>query len=261
MQFGINIGAYPIPVAQQLSLIRQNGFSAVFCEADSGLLPTIAEPCAQYGLTIESCHAPFDHINDLWYETADGERMLDALLRSVDECADYGVPVLVTHLSSGENPPRVNDIGLSRLEALVQLADSRGVTIAFENQRMLGNLALALESFPTTAFCWDRGHEGCFTDGKWDFMALFGDRLAAIHLHDNAACHNKDDHRIPFDGTLDWRRPAAAIAQAGYEKALMLELFAENTPAYLTMGAEAYYARAAAAARRLGTLITEAARA
>lgn len=260
MQFGINIGAYPIPLAEQFFLIRQNGFSAVFCAAGSGLLPTVADQCAQYGLTLESGHAPFDHINDLWYETAEGERMLDELLRAVEECADHGVPTLVTHLSSGENPPRVNDIGFSRLETLVQLADSRGVTIAFENQRMLGNLALALEAFPTTAFCWDRGHEACFTDQKWDFMALFGDRLAAIHLHDNTACHNADDHRIPFDGTLDWRRPAAAIAGTGYDKALMLELFAANTPAYLTMGAAAYYARAAAAVHRLDALIAEAAR-
>lgn len=259
MDIGININAYPISLSEQLRLIKQNGFSSVFCMSGQPEMNELAEACAHAGITIESCHAPFDHINDIWYETEDGECMLDELLSAVNECRDYGVPVLVVHLSSGEAPPRVCDLGLSRFERLMAHADACGVTIAFENQRMLGNISVAMESFPNAAFCWDCGHEACFTDGKWDFMSLFGDRLAAIHIHDNRTTHNADDHRLPFDGGIDFARVTERLARFGYEKALMLEVFVGKNEAYREMGAEAYYARAAAVARRLAEAV-EAAR-
>ena len=255
MKIGMNLGAYPLPINEQLALIMKNGFCSVFLCSGCSEMPAIVEFCAREGLTIESCHAPFDHINDIWYDTPEGERMLSELLAAVDECRDYGIPVLVVHLSSGENPPRVNDLGLSRFEQLMTHADACGVTIAYENQRMLGNISVAMESFPTAAFCWDCGHEYCFTDGKWDYISLFGDRLAAIHIHDNRAEHNTDDHRLPFDGEIDFDSVTTRLAKAGYDKALMLEVFVGKNAAYLEMGAESYYARAAAVARRLAEAV------
>ena len=255
MTIGIVIGAYPIPYKVQISLIKKHGFSSVFCLSGCPDIEQIVALCHENELTIESCHAPFDHINDIWYDTPDGERMLSELLSAVDECKYYGIPVLVVHLSSGETPPLVNDLGLSRFARLMAHADAAGVTIAYENQRMLGNLSIALEAFPSAAFCWDNGHEACFTDGKWDFISLFGDRLVAIHIHDNRADHNADDHRIPFDGSIDFDSVTKHLAKTGYDKALMLEVFAGNSPAYTEMGAEAFYTRAAAAARRLADAV------
>jgi sugar phosphate isomerase/epimerase len=255
MTTGIVLGAYPIPYAEQIALIKKHGFSAVFLSSGCRDIEQIVTLCTENGLSIESCHAPFNHINDIWYDTPEGERMLSELLAAVDECRDYGIPVLVVHLSSGENPPRVNDLGLSRFERLMAHADAYGVTVAFENQRMLGNISVAMETFPTAAFCWDCGHEYCFTDGKWDFMSLFGDRLSAIHIHDNRAEHNADDHRLPFDGEIEFNAVTSRLARAGYDKALMLEVFIGKNAAYLEMGAEGYYARAAAVARRLAEAV------
>ena len=130
MTTGIVLGAYPIPYAEQIALIKKHGFSAVFLSSGCRDIEQIVTLCAENGLNIESCHAPFDHINDIWYDTPEGERMLSSLLAAVDECRDYGIPVLVVHLSSGENPPRVNDLGLSRFEQLMTHADACGVTIA-----------------------------------------------------------------------------------------------------------------------------------
>jgi sugar phosphate isomerase/epimerase len=255
MDIGINIDAYPIPVSEQLALIKKNGFSAVFCMSGHHAINEITDICAREGITIESCHAPFDHINDIWYDTEDGERMLDELLAAVNECRDYGIPVLVVHLSSGETPPRVCDLGISRFGRLMTHADACGVTVAFENQRMLGNISVAMESFPTAAFCWDCGHESCFTDGRWDFMSLFGDRLCAIHIHDNRATHNADDLRLPFDGEIDFDSVTERLARFGYAKAFMLEVFVGKNEAYRDMGPEAYYARAAAVARHLAETV------
>ena len=255
MNIGINIGAYPCSHEEQVALMQTYGFSATFC---SSLHPQLAETvalCRRAGITVESCHAPWNGINHIWRNCPEGEDMITRLLASVDECAAHGIPVLVVHLSSGEHPPRVSDLGLSRFEQLMAQAKERGVTIAYENQRMLGNLSLAFEEFPDAAFCWDNGHEACFTDGKRDYMALFGDRLTAIHIHDNRATHDADDHRIPGDGCIDFAPVIQKLAKANYQKALMLELVAGHTPAYAEINADAFFARAAAAARRLADAV------
>lgn len=38
--------------------------------------------------------------------------MLSRLLESVDICKEYDIPVSVIHLSSNDNPPHINDIGI-----------------------------------------------------------------------------------------------------------------------------------------------------
>jgi sugar phosphate isomerase/epimerase len=44
-------------------------------------------------------------------------------------------------------------------------------------------------------FCYDSGHENCFTPGA-DFLAKYGDKLAALHHHDNDG--SSDQHLLPF---------------------------------------------------------------
>jgi sugar phosphate isomerase/epimerase len=212
------------------------------------------QACRRAGIEVENYHAPFGHINDIWCDTPEGEQMLRELLDSVDNCDRYDVRTLVVHLSSGERPPRVGEIGFSRIERLMAYAKEKGVVIAYENQRKLANLAMVFEEFEDAAFCWDTGHEACFAHGR-EYMPLFGNKLAALHVHDNHCVYNHDEHMIPYDASMDFDRVARHIAAVDYKKSLMLEMIAKNTPAYLEMGAEGYYTRAAVAARRLADAV------
>ncbi len=250
MKIGIELGSFPCPLEEQLTLMKKYGFETCFCGSIDQNLDTEMKLCEKYGIEVENYHAPFSHINDIWLDIPEGEGMLQELLDSIDNCAKYGVTTLVVHLSSGDKPPRMNDLGFSRFDKLMAYAKEKGVTIAYENQRKLANLAYVFEQYDEAGFCWDTGHEACFAYGR-QFMPLFADKLAALHIHDNHCVHNGDDHMIPYDACIDFDRVTSQIAASNFDKSLMLELIAEKTPQYIEMGADAFYKKAAEVAQKL----------
>ena len=249
-KIGIAWGCYGgLSAEEQIRLMKQNGFETTFSGSNDADLDRIVSMLRQEGIVCESCHAPFDGINNIWYPGEDGERMLDRLIRGAENCARNAIPVMVVHLSSGENAPRVGDVGNDRFDRLMESARKLGVTVAYENQRKLGNLAHAMEQYPDAGFCWDVGHEACFTGGR-QYMPLFGKRIVALHLHDNGMEYNADQHLLPYDGKIDMERAARQLAESGYNGSIMLEVIRPNSSLYEGVSAEDYYARAAEAARR-----------
>ena len=211
------------PIEEQAKLMKENGFDYTFLRPEDERLGEILSCLKQYGITCENCHAPFDGINDMWKAGDCGEIMLQRLLRCVDVCADNEIPLLVVHLSSGQNPPRMNDIGFDRYDRLMKRADEQGITVAYENIRRLDNVVYMLENYPKAAFCWDVGHEACYTGGM-EFMPLFSKRIGAIHLHDNTAIYDEDLHLLPYDGRIDMERAAEHLAKSPYQGSIMLEV-------------------------------------
>lgn len=240
--------------------IKALGFDATFTNVPTAeRIGPLAELFAREGIFWESMHAPFDGINSIWLEGDSGDTMLARLQNGVDACALAGVPVLVVHLSSGLKPPSITDVGRARFAQLVAYAGEKRVQIAFENQRMLGNIAWAFEAFadaPHVGFCYDTGHENCFTPGR-EYMPLFGKKLVFTHIHDNSGEFDHDEHRIPFDGGLDFDRVARQIRESGYTGTLMLEVIAKNSNYYDDVAVEDYLARAARAIRRLRSMVDE----
>ena len=106
---------------------------------------------------------------------------------------------------------------------------------------------------PYVAFCWDCGHENCFTPG-WEFMPLFGNRLICTHIHDNMGTP-KDEHMIPFDGSNDFARKAELLKKSGFEGSLMLELSRNSSDRYTDLSWEEYSQRAADAAKKLRAMV------
>jgi sugar phosphate isomerase/epimerase len=132
-------------------------------------------------------------------------------------------------------------------------------------------LAALMEAFcdePTVGFCWDSGHELCYNRGK-DMLALYGNRLIATHINDNAGvsdfagriCWKDDLHLMPFDGVNDWRRAADRLRATGYDGILTFELNKQSIPgrhesdSYNAMPLEVYLARAYVHACRLAYMI------
>ena len=96
------------------------------------------------------------------------------------------------------------------------------MTVAFENLRNIRNLAevMARYQFPYAGFCYDSCHHANYAPDT-DLLTLYGNRLRAIHLHDNGGVRNQ--HRLPFDGNVDWDTVAGKIKSAGYKGAVTLE--------------------------------------
>lgn len=249
-----------LPAEEAFPLFSDLGFDAVFTEffGTTALHEPYAEAAQRAGLYYECLHAPFGHINDIWSDGASGDRMEKELCDTVKAAAAFSVPYVVVHLSSGDHCPSINDTGHARFDRLIECAVRNHVTVAFENQRKLANLAFVMELYrdvPNVGFCWDVGHEKCFADGK-EFVPLFGDRLVYTHIHDNLCEHNKDLHLIPFDGAIDYTRTAQHLKNFG--GTLTLELLPLNSNRYTDISPRAYYTRAHDAAVRLRDLVSDA---
>lgn len=254
-EIGINLGSRSAAdLDSYLQTLKDVGFTAVFKGSHKITDPAyLADRVSAHGLRFDTLHAPFSHINDIWL--ADDQGMLQELCDAVDTCTAVGAPILVVHLSSGETPPPPTDLGRSRFARLVDHAAGKGVRIAFENQRKLANLAWAFEEFQdpsVVGFCWDCGHEACFTPGR-EYMPLFGHRLICTHIHDNSREYNVDQHRLPFDGVIDFNAVAAHIRNSGYTGALTLEL-KDQQELYAHLSTDDFLNRAADAVKRLRTM-------
>lgn len=261
-KIGINVNSYGgLDPREDAAYIKAAGFSGVFSgfQGRDAVL-TIAEALAGAGLDYETVHAPFRGINAIWLPGEEGDAMLETLSSCVKACGEAGVPATIIHLSSGNTPPPVTDLGRARFDALIACAADAGVVLAFENQRKLSNLAWVFETYPdhpNVRFCWDCGHEHCFTPGM-HFMPYFAPWLTALHLHDNLGYGTgvaNDLHLFPFAGTLDFDFVARQIAAAPFRGTLMLEVSRRKLPEFADYTPEAYYAAAAAAATRLAEMV------
>jgi sugar phosphate isomerase/epimerase len=238
--------------------IKSCGFDAAFTDSDNDIAPSaFAKAFYENGIAWETIHAPFKGINEIWKNGESGDQILAKLKTTVDICAEFSVPTAVIHLSSGEKAPSISDIGKARFSLLVEHAVRKNVSLAFENQRKLANIAWVFEEFSSVSnvgFCWDVGHEACFANGR-EYMPLFGNKLLCTHIHDNDGRHNHDLHQIPFDGKLDFYRIARHIRDYGFAGTLMLEIFPQISGIYGSLKPEEILLRANAAVSRLRDMV------
>lgn len=268
MKTGINADCFDITDAEEcVERLADNGFLSTFLLAEEEKLASVAAAAKRKGVTIETLHAPFSddgecYINDMWFSTDKSEKMLKRLIAAAEKCSEYSIPYLVTHLSSGDSAPKVCAEGWDNFYKLIKRAKELGVTVAFENLRKLGNLACAMEYFSSARFCFDVGHQNCYTK-ETPMLSLFADRLVALHIHDNLQRHGEDLHRIPFDGKIDFAELISDLKKYGFKGTLMLEVFKKNwkekecDSPYYKMSCEQYVKRAQIAANKLKALYGE----
>ncbi len=260
MEKGINLfcytGANKPGIDEQIEYMTENGLGHTFIMADNPhLTDGLVDKVKRAGIVFDTLHAPFEGINYMWKDCADGDDMLKRLCDCIDRCADYQIPMAIVHLSS-RIPPRISDIGNLRFDKMMDHARKKNVTIAYENQRFLANLASVMEQYPDAGFCWDVGHEGCFAKGM-KYMPLFGSRISAVHIHDNHHMQNEDEHLVPFDGIIDYEEVARQLAKYRFTGTVMLEVFTSESKLYDNMSASEYYRHAGQAADKLAKLIEE----
>ncbi|HUO34676.1 MAG TPA: sugar phosphate isomerase/epimerase family protein [Candidatus Acidoferrum sp.] len=154
---------------------------------------------------------------------------MDEVKRALEVAERIPVPYLVQHLGTGRQSadPRKFDAAFNSLEHLSVFAKSRGVTIALENTAdELGSPA-SLHQFLTEThlhdlkICFDIGHaqiEGGVASG-WEILR---DRAVLLHIHDNHG--DKDEHLLPWSGSVDWPAALEALSSVPAALPLVLEL-------------------------------------
>jgi sugar phosphate isomerase/epimerase len=224
---------FDLSMQERFALIKSAGFDAVGlwrgdyfpnqpCHRKD------AERARKEGLLVIDGHAPFSREGEfsfshlLWHDTLDAVEVEKILTDTVIAAGEDGVENLIIHTTNPQTPPP-NEIGSERVKRLTETAGKNGVVLALENMRSSLHLSYLFDRIdsPNLKFCYDSGHNNCFEPGV-DVLSLFGDRLAALHLHDNNGSGG-DQHRIPFHGSIDWFSVINKIAKSGYAGATTLE--------------------------------------
>ena len=146
---------------------------------------------------------------------------------------------LVMHLGNPTFPspaPEDNhpDAALRTIEEVASAARTVGVRLALEVIPNELSSAVALTRLIEeqldgldVGVCLDYGHAHMMGDVGDAIEALSG-HLWTTHVHDNNG--RRDDHLVPFAGTIDWDAAMMGTQKIGYEGALMFEVGATADP-------------------------------
>lgn len=238
---------YPIDMKERFRLIKKAGFDGVLLwwsdeniDTD-GIKERQPELALKNGLLIENVHLPFKEINDLWLDNINGDEYEKLIINNIRQCENFQIPTVVIHLTEGNNPPPVSEIGLNRIKKMVDIA---------ENLRKSEHMDCAFQEISSSklGLCYDSGHNNCFTP-KRDFLKQYGDRLFALHLHDNDGID--DLHMIPFDGNIEWYKIKSQIEDICYKGHISLEVVKRKQDKYENLSAEEFLRKAFISATKI----------
>jgi sugar phosphate isomerase/epimerase len=204
---------------------------------------------ARAGLELNSIHAPMTESLDdgqsgraLSIASADADlraHALDEVTRALHVARSIPVRTLVVHLGvprAQQSHPgeHTREAARRSVEELVNAARPLGVQIALEvipnELSRAGTLVHFIEEVLETGdvgICLDFGHAHLEGDLVEAIETVSGN-LIATHLHDNRL--RRDDHLVPFDGTIDWAAALTALQKVGYEGVLLFEVAANGSP-------------------------------
>ena len=179
---------------------------------DAGAVTELAEWLSDTRLTLHAVHAP---------DTASpGD--LDALLTLAGRLP---FPFLNLH---------VNGASARSLEALADRALPAGVRLALEVRNEPRSQTAALVHLieeeledSDIGICLDFGHAHLAGD-LGDAIETSSGHLFTTHVHDNAG--RRDDHLVPYEGSIRWDAAVMETQKIGYDGVLMFEPAAAGDP-------------------------------
>jgi len=194
---------------------------------------TDARLAKEAGLKICQVHAPFPTFNDSKEKFDD---MAEAIRKSIIAAAMLESKILVIHAAMPFGWKADTDHALSRkvnfevYSKLLPTAHEYGVTIALENMNMqvctTGNIEQHLDYIDMMdddlfKGCFDTGHANMSGYVCGEYVEKMGNRLCAIHVHDNNG--RNDLHEPMYYGSIDWDRFAVGLKAIGFNGAFSLE--------------------------------------
>ncbi|HXZ13925.1 MAG TPA: sugar phosphate isomerase/epimerase family protein [Candidatus Sulfotelmatobacter sp.] len=200
----------------------------------------LADALSEYGLTLHSLHSPTERDlapgreSGVPLSISDTERIrrldaVDEVKRALEVAERIPFRYLVQHMGHGRESadPKRTDAAFSSLENLAVFAKARGVTIALENTPDELGAPASLRQFIAEThlhdlrLCFDIGHAH-LESGVEAGMEAMRERVVTTHIHDNHG--EKDEHLLPFEGSVNWEIALAALAAASEPLPIVLEL-------------------------------------
>lgn len=200
----------------------------------------LADALGEYHLAVHALHSPTERDlspgrqSGVPISISDTERIrrldaVDEVKRALEVAERIPCRYLIQHMGHGRQSadPRKLDAAFSSLEQLSIFAKARGVTIALENTADELGAPASLQHFITDThlhdlrLCFDTGHAHIEEGVVVGFDAM-RERVVTAHIHDNHG--EKDEHLLPWEGSVDWEAGLAAIGDAPQPVAFVLEV-------------------------------------
>ena len=241
---------------ERIIAIKETGFTCVCLNFEQELLPTETSwnnqltTTEKYAIPVQNAHLTGAGMNAIWQNTPEGEFVKNRLIEELKALSRLGIACGVAHVTWGRNIP-VNiptEIGLKRYEEIANIAEKYQVKLALENSVYPQFLRYVLDNIRSdyVGFCYDSGHEHAFSPNE-NFLQSYGNRLFAIHLQDNHG--EKDEHLIPFDGSINWEQKIQELKKTGlFQSEIVLESISHGESLY------EYLQHAFQAAKKLASL-------
>jgi len=213
-------------------------------------------------LSMPQAHLPYRHSFTPRYADDEFEKFFGEITkRGILICEKAGIPWAVVHpatcapdkLYSMEENLKINH---ELFDPVVAFANERGVGIAFENMNdrngkrrfcaEASELKELIGSFGSAraGACWDFGHGNLKYDDPALPIRTLGPLLKAVHMADNHG--EKDEHTLPYLGTIDWRAVISVLREVGYQGDFIYELgVIDHYPDALKDDAAAFAAKTA----------------
>ena len=235
---------------QTLREIAQAGFPAVdfgfVTQGRAGMPMDLANPnwrdwvrqqkelADSLGLVTCLGHAHYYSRDDSYRFTPEEREHAQAMIRRDIEAAGMcSIPWLVVHPDSYReegNYSHRKSLAMERERFLRfgELAAKWNVGLAIENmvdnsgiRRFAGSHEDLLELMELLGdrerfgICWDTGHANLGGIDQGSAIRAMGGWLRALHINDNLG--TRDDHLLPFLGTVDWQSVMQALHDIGYQ--------------------------------------------
>ena len=259
-KFGVSTHLYHGERLQRDHLIEiaAHGFETVevfatrshFDYHDASAIKQLATWLHEADIELHSVHAPIvaSLVNDKWgraYSTAtrDADER-QATMREMQAALGIAQQLpfryFVVHLGipTAQQPgPNDNsrEAALRTVQELHQIAEPLGVTLALEvmdnklstAQAIVDMLENDLDGLDI-GICMDVGHAHMLGDTA-EAIEVASEYLITTHLHDNR--RQKDEHLVPFEGTINWPATIMELEKIGYDGVLMYEVRNADTAA------------------------------
>jgi sugar phosphate isomerase/epimerase len=250
----------------RIKLLEEIGFNSVFIYSQYEPKNYI-DLIKKSPLKISSLHLPYKKmengksvdsrfVNVLWAKYNESKQYVNELIKEVEFAHRYDINTVVMHITGGDTPPHMNEIGIANIEKVLNVCEKYNITLCLENLRRLDYLEYVFCNLDSKRlmFCFDSGHANSMTKNLTDFpWDILKNKLFYLHLNDNNGI--KDQHLIPYDGNISWSELIKLLFSFNKDLELTLEV-RSNVTMRLTYSEKQYLSRCYKSLERLQNSLT-----
>jgi len=224
-------------------------------------LKSLREICLSLNVKAWQLHSPLS-LNLANFNRKERERDLKTASRWLEYCQILDVPYMVIHPGGSQGyrslkeRNKIIELNIESFKRLGRVAEDLGVKLVIENmladskcggRRFLGEhiyeILEIIEAVgsPSIGICFDTSHANALNLDIPEAIRECGGLLWATHISDNDG--SGDQHRLPYNGNIDWIAVIKALKSIGYQNLLDLEIPGETVKPIIVRDMKLKYAK------------------